>query len=113
MKLNFERTPLHFLLLALDADNGRVCGFSILSQRSGVANPHYTQLLSAVTYAYRERGVYTGLSQLLAELLPGDSLLLNITHADNYAMRRAYQKSGRVHHADTLVLRRIFGADAL
>jgi GNAT superfamily N-acetyltransferase len=112
MKLNFERVPLHLILLAVDTDSGRLCGFSILSERPGLGKPHYTQLLSASRKAYRGKGVYAGLTRLLTEILPNETQLLNVTHAENHAMRRAYQKTGRLHYADTLVLRRIFGSAA-
>jgi GNAT superfamily N-acetyltransferase len=112
MKLNFERVPLHFILLALDADSNRLCGFSILSERSVLGKPQYTQLLSAVRKAYRGKGVYAGLTHLLGEILPNETQLLNVTHAENHAMQRAYQNSGRLHYADTLVLRRIFSSAA-
>ena len=98
--------------MALDADSGRLGGFSILSERPGLGQPQYTQLLSAVRKAYRGKGVYAGLTQLLTEILPNEAQLLNVTHAENHAMRRAYQKTGRLHYADTLVLRRIFGSAA-
>ena len=112
MKRNFERVPLHLILLALDVDSDRLGGFSILSERPGLGQPQYTQLLSAVRKAYRGKGVYAGLTQLLTEILPNEAQLLNVTHAENHAMRRAYQKTGRLHYADTLVLRRIFGSAA-
>jgi GNAT superfamily N-acetyltransferase len=112
MKLNFERVPLHLFLLALDTGTDRLCGFSILSERPGSGQLQYTQLLSAVRKAYRGKGVYAGLTRLLAETLPNESQLLNVTLAENHAMRRAYQTTGRLHYADTLVLRRIFGSAA-
>ena len=112
MKLNFERVPLHLILVALDADSGRLCGFSILSERHGLGKPLYTQLLSAVSKAYRGKGVYAGLTRLLTEILPNEAQLLNVTHAENHAMQRAYQNTGRLHYADTLVLRRIFDSAA-
>jgi hypothetical protein len=112
MKLNFERIPLRFILLALDVDSNRLCGFSILSERSVLGKPQYTQLLSAVRKAYRGKGVYAGLTHLLGEILPNETQLLNVTHAENHAMQRAYKNSGRLHYADTLVLRRIFSSAA-
>jgi hypothetical protein len=39
-----------------------------------------------------------------------ETQLLNITHAENHLMRRTYENTGRLHHADTLVLRRIFSS---
>jgi hypothetical protein len=112
MKLNFEKVPLDLILLARDTESGRSCGFSILSERPGLGRPQFTQLLSGVGVAYRGRGIYAGLTRLLTEILPSEARLLNVTHAENHAMRRAYQKSGRRHHADTRVLRRIFGSSA-
>lgn len=110
MKLNFERIPLHHFLLALDTDSGRVCGFTILRERPGLEKPRHHQLLSAVGKAYRGKGVYAGLTQLLTEILPNEAQLLNVTHAENHLMRRAYENTGRRHYADTRVLRRIFGS---
>jgi hypothetical protein len=110
MKLNFERIPLHFILLALDMESDRLSGFSILCERTGMGKSHYTQLLSAVRNVYSGKGVYGGLTHLLTEILPNEAQLLNITHAENHKMRRAYQNTGRLHYADTVVLRRIFGS---
>ena len=110
MRLNFEWIPLNFILLALDTDSGRLCGFSILSERTGLGRPHFSQLLSAVRNTYRGTGIYDGLTHQLAEILPHEAQLLNVTHAENHAMQRAYQNTGRLHYADTLVLRRIFGS---
>ncbi len=112
MSLNFKRVPLELVLLALDTDSDCLCGFSILSERPGSGNPHYTQLLSATRREYRGRGVYAGLTRQLPRILPNDTQLLNVTHAENCAMRRAYQDTGRLHYADTVVLRRIFGSAA-
>ena len=100
--------PLHLILLALEADSDSVCGFSIVSERLGLAESHYTQLLSAVRTAHRGKGVYAGLTRLLVETLPDHAQLLNVTHAENHAMQRAYLNTGRLHYADTLVLRRVF-----
>jgi hypothetical protein len=112
MQLNFERVPLRLVLLALDSDSGRLCGFSILSERPGSGKPRYIQLLSATRKVYRGKGVYAGLTRLLTETLPSDARLLNVTHAENYSMRRSYQDTGRLHYADTLMLRRIFDSAA-
>jgi hypothetical protein len=111
MKLNFKQLPMHLFLLAQEADSGRLCGFSILSERAGLAKPYYTQLLSGVRRAYRGQGIYAGLAQLSTEILPNGTMLLNITHADNHAMRQAYKNTGRLHYADTVVLRRIFDSN--
>lgn len=112
MQLNLERVPLHLVLLALDVDSGCLCGFSFLSERPGAGQSLYTQLLSAVRKTYRGKGVYAGLTRLLTETLPEEARLLNVTHAENQAMRSAYRNTGRLHYADTLVLRRIFGSTA-
>ncbi len=112
MKRNFERVPLHFILLALDTDSGHLCGFSILQQRPGLGKLQYTQLLSGVRKAYRGRGVYGGLTHLLTKALPAEARLVNVTHAENHAMRRAYRNTGRLHYADTLVLRCVFSSAA-
>jgi len=109
MKLNFEQVPLHLILLALVPESGRVCGFSVLSERQVSGQLQYTQLLSAVRKAYRGRGVYAGLTHLLKEILPDEAQLINITHAENRGMQRAYHGTGRQRYADTLVLRRVFG----
>jgi hypothetical protein len=63
-----------------------------------------------VRKVYRGRGIYRGLTHLLSQALPQDAMLLNVTHADNAAIQRAYQDSGRVYLADTVVLRRVFQA---
>lgn len=109
MKLNFERVPASFVLLAVDTDSGHLCGFSMLSERPGSGKPQYTQLLSAVRNAYRGKGVYAGLTQLLTETLPNETQLLNVTHANNHSMQRSYEGTGRIHYADTIVLRRLVG----
>jgi len=112
MELNFERVePAHFLV-AVDVDSDhQVCGFSAIGRRSGFKAGICTQILSAVRKAYRGRGIYRGLTNLLSQTLPHDATLLNVTHVGNAAIQRAYQGSGRVHLADTVVLRRIFQAN--
>ena len=108
MKLNFEHVmPSHFLV-AVDIRFDRVCGFSAVGRKPGLNEELYTQLLSAVRKTYRGRGIYRGLTGLLSQTLPHDVPLLNVTHTDNRAMQRAYQDSGRVHLADTVVLRRVY-----
>lgn len=109
MKLNFERVPPHLFLLALERNADRLCGFSILAERPGLEQEQYTQLLSAVRKGYRGKGVYAGLPRLLTEILPKGAQLINVTHVENHAMKRAYQDTGRQPYADTLVLRRVFG----
>jgi len=111
MALNFEQvTPSHFLV-AVDIGSGQVCGFSAVGKKPGLKEDTYTQLLSAVQKAYRGRGIYRGLTHLLSQTLPQDATLLNIVHTDNRAIQRAYRDSGRAHLADTVVLRRVYGAD--
>ncbi len=108
MKLNFEHVLPHHFLVAVDTDSGQVCGFSAIGRKPGLAEDVYTQLLSAVRKTYRGQRIYRGLTHLLSKTLPGDATLLNVTHVDNRAIQRAYQDSGRVHLADTVVLRRVF-----
>jgi ribosomal protein S18 acetylase RimI-like enzyme len=107
MELNFEQVPLNRFLVAMDTDSDEACGFSVLGKKPGLEEDVYTQLLSAVRKAYRGQGIYRGLTSLLAQKLPQDAKLLNVTHVGNRAIQRAYQGSGRVHLADTVVLRRV------
>jgi hypothetical protein len=109
MKLNFEHVlPKHFLV-ALDTETEQVCGFTAIGRKPGLAEGVYTQLLSATQKAYRGKGIYHGLTQLLSQTLPQHVVLLNVTHADNSAIQRVFQHSGRVHVSDTVVLRRVCG----
>ena len=109
MKLNFEHVlPNHFLV-ALDTETEQVCGFTAIGKKPGLAEGVYTQLLSATRKASRGKGIYHGLTQLLSQTLPQDVVLLNVTHADNGTIQRIFQYSGRVHLADTVVLRRVYG----
>ena len=111
MELNFEHVvPSHFLV-AVDIGSDQVCGFSAVGRKPGLKEDIFTQLLSAVRRAYRGRGIYRGLTHLLSQTLPQEATLLNVTHVGNRAIQRAYQGSGRVHLADTVVLRRVFRAD--
>jgi hypothetical protein len=108
MKLNFEHVPMHQILLAVESPSDRVCGFSVLKEGSGDKQPHFRQLLSAVRRDRRVQGIYAGFNSQLINLLPQEAQLLNVTHTQNLAMRHAYQNTGRIHYADTVVLRRIF-----
>jgi hypothetical protein len=108
MQLNFERVDAAFLLLATDPVGDRLCGFSVVGPKRGLPGETFTQLLTGVREEYRGRGVYQGLTGLLKRALPPDGVLLNATHADNAAMEAAYRRSGRIHLADTVVLRRVF-----
>ncbi len=106
MNLNFERLDPDAFLLAVDG-NSRLCGFSVVGKKPGLTSQTYTQLLSAVRTSHQDRRVYQGMTQFLVERLPRDAVLLNATHAGNTAMRNAYERSGRAHLADTVVMRRI------
>jgi hypothetical protein len=106
MQLNFERVNPDAILYALDRDQ-RLCGFSVFGKKTGLASDTFTQLLSAVSRDYRGQKVYRGMTRLLIANLPQDAVLLNATHADNTAMQAAYERSGRVHLADTVVLRKV------
>ena len=110
MQLNFDRlTPADFFV-AIHADADRVAGFSVVGGKAGLTKGTYAQLLSAVREGYRGRGLYGGLTHLLRHSLPRDASLLNVTHVDNREMQSAYDKSGRVQLADTVVMRRVFSA---
>jgi len=111
MELNFKHVvPSHFLV-AVDIGSDQICGFSAVGRKPGLGKHMYTQLLSAVRKAYHGQGIYRGLTHLLSQTLPQNALLLNVTHVGNHAIQRAYQNSGRVRLADTVVLRRVFDAD--
>jgi len=111
MELNFKRVAPNHFLLAVDTSCDRLCGFSVVGIKPGLGENTYTQLLSAVQKTYRGRGIYRDLTQLLSQTLPQDAILLNITHVGALAMQRAYQDSGRVHLADTVVLSRVLKAE--
>jgi ribosomal protein S18 acetylase RimI-like enzyme len=108
MQLNFDRLPPADFLVAVDDAAGRVAGFSVVGEKTGVTGASHTQFLSAVASDYRGRGIYQGLTLLLWRTLPRDATLLNVTHVENRSMQRAYLQSGRVHLADTLLMRRVF-----
>ena len=108
MQMNFERLQPADFLVAVDDAADRVAGFSVVGKKPGLAGASHTQLLSAVANDYRGRGVYQGLTQLLWRTLPRDATLLNVTHAENRAMQRAYLQGARVHLADTVLMRRVF-----
>ena len=80
----------------------------MVGRKPGLNCDVYTQLLSAVRTGYRDRNIYQGITRFLAGRLPPDAVLLNVTHADNLPMRASYQRSGRRHLADTVVMRRVF-----
>jgi ribosomal protein S18 acetylase RimI-like enzyme len=109
MELNFEHVPLDRFLVAIDTRTDRVCGFSAIGRKPELGETTYTQLLSAVLKTYRGQGVYQGLTRLLSEILPPDATLLNVVQTGNRAIQRAYQGTGRLYLADTVVLRRVFG----
>jgi len=110
MELNFRHVLPENFLVAVDVDSDQLCGFSVIGKKPGLLTNVYTQLLSAVGKMYRGQGVYGSLTNLLSQTLPQDASLLNITQIGNRAMQRAYHDSGRVHLADTVVLRRVFYA---
>ena len=108
MGLNFDHVdPRHFLI-AVDEKAARICGFTVIGKKSWLEENIRTQLLSAVSKAYRGRGIYRGLTDVLSRTFPPETRLLNVTHVENQKIQRAYQNSGRIHVADTVVLRRIF-----
>ncbi len=108
MRRNFEHVPRERFLVAIDTTSGELCGFSAVGRKPGLEEGTFTQLLSAVRKAYRGKGVYRGLTRLLVETLPQDATLLNVVQAGNRAIQRAYQGSGRLYLADTIVMRRAF-----
>lgn len=108
MQLNFDRRPLKDFLVAVHADTDRIAGFSVVGEKAGLTGASHTQLLSAVAKDYRGSGIYQGLTRLLWQTLPSDATLLNVTHVENGAMQRAYLQSGRVHLADTVLVRRVY-----
>ena len=108
MQLNFERVPPSHFLIAVDRTKNRVCGFSVIGKKSGFEEAQYTQLLSAVQKTYQGQGIYRGLTRCLSKIMPQHAMLLNVTHEENLAIQQAYQKSGRVHLADTVVMRKLY-----
>lgn len=110
MQLNFAQIDPAYFFVSIDTAANVLCGFSVIGRKSGLGENRYTQLLSAVRKAYWGQGIYGGLTYLLAQQLPGKAILLNVTHADNHEIQRAYQKSGRIHLADTRILRQYYGA---
>lgn len=110
MSMNFAHVAANGFLLAVDHKTGEVSGFSVVGKKPTLQEETYTQLLSAVRLPYRGRGVYRGLTRLLLDTFAKNATLLNVTHAQTEAIQRAYQDSGRIHLADTLVIRRIFDA---
>ncbi len=107
MELNFARQEPTTFLLAVDTSASRVLGFTVVGKKAGLTPNMYTQLLSAVRREYQGRDIYSGITQLLKKTLPQDATLLNVTHDGNRAIQAAYQRSGRIHLADTVVVRRI------
>jgi hypothetical protein len=109
MQKNFAHVQLDRFLVVIESKTDEVCGFSVIGRKPGLGETTFTQLLSAVLRAYRGQGVYRVLTRLLSETLPQDATLLNVVQTGNRAIQRAYQGSGRLHLADTVVLRRVFG----
>jgi len=112
MELNFRIVPPENILVAFDRERKSICGFSIIGRKPRIEGASYSQLLSAVSPDYRGRGVYRKLSFLAGEIFPPDALLLNVTHSDNLKIQRAYRGSGRMHIADTCILRRVFSGQS-
>lgn len=108
MRQNFEHVQRDRFLVAVDSTTDDLCGFSAVGRKPGLGETTFTQLLSAVRKSYRGQGVYRGLTRLLAETLPRDASLLNVVQADNREIQRAYEGSGRLYLADTVVMRRAF-----
>jgi hypothetical protein len=108
MELNFQRQQADSFLVAVDQDWKCLYGFSVVGRKPRLNCDIYTQLLSAVRLGYRDRDIYQGITRFLVETLPLDAVLLNATHVDNFPMQAAYQRSGRRHLADTVVMRRVF-----
>lgn len=106
MQLNFDRLAPSDILVAVDPGPGVVCGFTVVEKKAKLPGNVHTQLLSAVGRDYRGRGIYQGLTELLRRRLPAGAVLLNVTHAANRSMQGAYRRSGRIHVADTRILRR-------
>lgn len=49
--------------------------------------------------------MYAGLTGLIAQRLPAEATLLNITHSTNLSMQSAYERTRRMHVADTVAMR--------
>ena len=109
MRLNFKKIQPEGFLLAIDPMTDSLAGFTVVGRKASLRDHIYTQLLSAVRAQYRSSGIYRGLTHLLASTLPRRAMLLNVTHAQNRRMRRAYEGSGRVHFSDGVIVRRFFG----
>ncbi len=109
MVLNFERLNPPAFLVAIERKSGLICGFSVVGKKPGLSASMYTQLLSAARPAFQGRDIYLRMTRRLAEMLPADATLLNVTHASNMPMQMAYQRSGRKHLADTTAMRIVHG----
>jgi hypothetical protein len=107
MVLNFERLGPSAFLVAIEKKSGLVCGFSVVGKKPGLSASMYTQLLSAARPTFQGRDIYLRVTRRLAEMLPADATLLNVTHASNMPMQMAYQRSGRKHLADTTAMRMV------
>ncbi len=107
MELNFAHQEPAAFLLAVDTSASRALGFTVVGKKAGLTPNMYTQLLSAVRTECQGRNIYSGITQLLKKTLPEDATLLNVTHEGNRAIQAAYERSGRIHLADTVVVRRI------
>ncbi|MSR21881.1 MAG: hypothetical protein EXR91_13075 [Gemmatimonadetes bacterium] len=112
MALNFERFSPAAFLVAVEHVSGCICGFSVVGRKPGLGAMMYTQLLSAARPAFQGRDIYLRITRRLLETLPADATLLNVTHAGNLPMQMAYQRSGRVHLADTTAMRIVHGASS-
>jgi len=110
MRLNFSQVDPGHILLAVDTEHDRVCGFTVVGKRTGLERATYSQLLSAVSEPYRGREIYAALTELVCRTLPADARMLNVIHTANLAIQRAYSRSGRRHLEDTVVLRRYIGS---
>lgn len=108
MQLNFEQIDPAYFFVAIDTATNILCGFSVIGRKPDLGENRYTQLLSAVRQTYWGQGIYRGLTHLLSQRLPGEAMLLNVTHTANLSIQRAYQNSGRLHLADTVVLRKFY-----
>jgi len=107
MDLNLKEIPPAHFLLAVDERTKSVYGFSVIGNKIGLTGDNYTQLLSAVREQYRGQGIYRNLINFLSQKSPPEASLFNVTHIDNHKIQRAYAASGRMHLADTVVLRRV------